>query len=203
MSSDSRARIDGMRLGIAHHLGWAVAVVAADPDHLVVDRRRVELIGPGLPPAPVHHPGGPHDLHRGSARPLGDDELASLVAEVRASVTVASAAALDDLARDLAGKITSISVREMSDDLPSDISVLRRPPLESRVDSYMYCQVLAAVAAARGWDVHRYDARRVESDAADRLGGRADDVLRGPRAALGPPWAKDHRVALAATVLAP
>jgi hypothetical protein len=34
------------------------------------------------------------------------------------------------------------------------------------------------------------------------LGERADEVLRRPRAALGPPWAKDHRVALAATVVA-
>ena len=33
------------------------------------------------------------------------------------------------------------------------------------------------------------------------LGGRADEVLRGPRATLGPPWAKDHRVALAATIV--
>jgi hypothetical protein len=32
-----------MRLGIAHHLGWAVAV-AASADHKVVDRRRIELI---------------------------------------------------------------------------------------------------------------------------------------------------------------
>jgi len=27
-------------------------------------------------------------------------------------------------------------------------------------------------------------------------------VLKGPRGRLGPPWAKDHRVALAATVVA-
>ena len=52
-----------MRLGIAHHLGWATAVTAA-ADHRVVDRRRIELIEPGLPPAPVHHEGGAHELHR-------------------------------------------------------------------------------------------------------------------------------------------
>ncbi len=27
------------------------------------------------------------------------------------------------------------------------------------------------------------------------------DVLDGPRARLGPPWSKDHRVGLAATVM--
>ena len=31
---------------------------------------------------------------------------------------------------------------------------------------------------------------------------RADEVLHGPRTTLGPPWAKDHRMALAATVVA-
>ena len=53
-----------------------------------------------------------------------------------------------------------------------------------------------------GVRVHCYDARHVEAQAGDRLGGRADAVLRGPRATLGPPWTKDHRVALAATVMA-
>ena len=49
----------GVRLGIAHHLGWAVAVTAS-PDYQVVDRRRIELIEPGRPTAPIHHDGGPH-----------------------------------------------------------------------------------------------------------------------------------------------
>ena len=192
-----------MRLGIAHHLGWAVAVTATT-DHDAVDRRRIELIEPGRPPAPVHHVGGPHELHRGPQQ-VGDQELSALITEVRDSVTRASSAALDALVADLADlaePITSISVRDWPDDLPEDVAVLRRPPLESRVDSYMYCQVLAGLAAARGWGVHRYDARTVEADAARRLGDRSDELLRGPRARLGPPWAKDHRVALAATVLA-
>ena len=33
-------------------------------------------------------------------------------------------------------------------------------------------------------------------------GERADEVLFGPRARLGPPWNKDHRMALAATIVA-
>ncbi len=58
------------------------------------------------------------------------------------------------------------------------------------------------LAHARGWEVHCYDAKHIEAQAADLLGERAEEVLRGPRATLGPPWTKDHRVALAATVLA-
>jgi hypothetical protein len=66
----------------------------------------------------------------------------------------------------------------------------------------MYRQVLADAAHARGWAVHLFDARDAESRAAAVLGARAEEVLAGPRTALGPPWAKDHRTALAATVLA-
>lgn len=116
---------DGLRLGIAHHYGWAVAVTAT-ADHEVVDRRRMELLGPGLPATPIHH--------------------------------------------------------------------------ESRADSVMYRQVLADLAAERGWAVHRFDGRTVEADARAFLGDRADEVLLGPRARLGAPWSKDHRIALAATV---
>jgi hypothetical protein len=42
----------------------------------------------------------------------------------------------------------------------------------------------------------------VELQADGILGARAYEVLRGPRATLGPPWTKDHRMALAATIVA-
>ena len=66
----------------------------------------------------------------------------------------------------------------------------------------MYCQVPAEVAAEQGWIVHRFDAKTVEGEAARMLGDRADEVLRGPRTSLGPPWSKDHRIARAATIVA-
>ena len=55
---------------------------------------------------------------------------------------------------------------------------------------------------ARGWEVHLFDAKDVESKATKLLGPRADDVLYGPRKTLGSPWGKDHRMALAATIVA-
>lgn len=189
-----------LRLGIAHHLGWALAVTAT-ADHEVVDRRRIELLEPGLPVAPVHHEGGAHPMHQ-TGPPLDDDALAALVAEVRASAERAAALALDEVAAAVPGPIASLSLRAWSDDLPTDIAQLRLVPHESRADSVMYRQVLADQAEARGWRVHRFDARDVEAEAATLLGDRAHAVLHGPRAALGPPWTKDHRMALAATVVA-
>ena len=189
-----------MHLGIAHHFGWAVAVTAS-ADHTVVDRRRIELIEPGVPAAPIHHEGGTHSLH-GSADPPDDDALASLVADVRASVARATTTALDELASALPGPIVAISLRTWPADFPEDIAVQRRVPYESRADSVMYCRVLDELARARGWAVHFYDPRSVEVEAARWLGERANEVLYGPRETLGPPWSKDHRMALAATIVA-
>jgi hypothetical protein len=180
-----------MRLGIAHHFGWAVAVTAA-ADHRVVDRRRIDLVEPGTPMAPIHHDG----------RSLDDVAAARMVAEVRASARRASAVAFDQLAATLPEPIVSMSLRSWPLDFPTDIAVQRRPPYESRADSIMYRQMLAELAQARGWALHVYDARTVEERAIGVLGNRADEVLHGPRRALGPPWTKDHRTALAATIIA-
>ena len=180
-----------MRLGIADHLGWAVAVTASE-DHAVVDRRRIELVEPGLSAAPIHYE---------SAR-LDVPATAALVAEVRASVARAAAAALDELAAALPAPVVSISLRAWPPDFPADIAVQRRVPYEARADAIMYRQELSELAHARGWAVHLYDAKAVIGQATGLLAERADEVLEGPRAALGPPWTKDHRVALAATIVA-
>lgn len=180
-----------MRVGVAHHFGWSV-VVTADDDHAVVDRRRIELVEPGVATAPIHTDGAG----------LDDEACAALLAEVRASAERATAAALDTLADDVAGPIASLSLRDWPADFPTDLATLRRNPFEAQADSVMYREVLASEAQRRGWQDHRFDAKTVESDAAAVLGTRADDVLYGPRQHLGPPWNKDHRIALAATVLA-
>lgn len=180
-----------MRLGIAHHLGWAVAVTAST-DHVVVDRRRIELIEPGLPTAPIEH----------ASKPLDDAAAAKLVAEVRASALRATSASLDRLSATLPEPIVSMSLRAWPLDFPDDIAVQRRPPYDSRADSVMYCQVLGECAHERGWQVYLFDARAVEAQAARVLGARAGEVLHGPRATLGPPWTKEHRIALASTVVA-
>jgi hypothetical protein len=180
-----------VRLGIADHLGWAIAV-AASADHEVVDRRRIELIEPGMSPAPIHYD---------SAR-LDVAATAALVAEVRASIARATSAALDEIADALPAPVRSISLRAWPHDFPDDIAVQRRAPYEARADAIMYRQELSELAHARDWDVHLYDAKAVIGQATGMLGERADEVLLGPRATMGPPWTKDHRTALAATIVA-
>ena len=180
-----------MRLGIADHLGWAIAVTASG-DHEVVDRRRIALVETGISAAPIHY----------ESRRLDVAATAALVATVRASVVRATSAALDEIATALPRPLLSVSLRAWPFDFPDDIAVQRRAPYEARADAIMYRQELSELARARGWEVHLYDAKAVVGQAVSVLAERADEVLQEPRARMGPPWTKDHRTALAATVVA-
>jgi hypothetical protein len=190
ISAQPRPYRDGVRLGIADHLGWAVAV-AVTASGEVVDRRRIELVEPEMTPAPIHY----------ESRRLDVSGTAALVAKVRASVVRASSAALDEIAAALSAPIVSISLRAWPLDFPDDVAVQRRAPYEARADAIMYRQILSELAHDRDYRLHVYDAKAVEAQAAGILGGRAGEVLHGPRARLGPPWTKDHRIALAATIV--
>ena len=70
--------------GVSDHNGWAVVVCVADGK--VFDRRRIELVEPGLPCMPHHH--------EGQALPIG--EAVALVARVRASAALCAGSALDE-----------------------------------------------------------------------------------------------------------
>jgi len=180
-----------VRLGIADHLGWAIAVTASGDDE-VVDRRRIELVEPGVSAAPIHY----------ESRRLDVAATAALVANVRGSVVRATSAALDELATALPAPVRSISLRAWPLDFPDDIATQRRAPYEARADAIMYRQELSELAHAGGWEVNLYDPKAVLDQAIRLLAERADEVLHGPRATIGPPWTKDHRIALAATILA-
>src|SRR5262245_23080653 len=104
-----------MRVGIADHFGWAVAVTAS-ADHQVVDRRRLELVEPGVCAAPIHYEG--HGLDVAAT--------AALVDEVRASVVRATSSALDELASALPQPVLSISLRAWPAGFPDGIAVQRR-----------------------------------------------------------------------------
>ena len=70
-------------------------------------------------------------------------------------------------------------------------------------DSVMYRSALARSAEAKGWFVHWYSTRRVHADAAKTVGRTSiEDLLENTGSALGPPWHKDHRIAMAAALSA-
>lgn len=174
-----------LRLGIADHYAYA-NIVVADANHDVVHRARIELIEPGVAAAPIHVEGNAYD----------DVACQALLDETRTSIWQCINAAFDDL-----GRVASVHLRSWPLDFPQDLATQRKLPYENWADSIMYRRVIADAANARGWTVHLYDPKSVESEARVLLGARADDIIDGPRQRLGAPWAKDHRMALAATIV--
>lgn len=156
-----------MRLGLAHHFGWAITVTA-DDDHTVIDRRRIELIEPGLPAAPIHHLGGPHEMHL-DGPPIDDDALADLVARVRASVVRAASASLDR-ARPTC-RHRSPRCRCAPHHAGCRPAHRRAAPTAAREPSRRAGSVSTfsprSLMSRCGWEVHRFDATRVEQAAAD------------------------------------
>jgi hypothetical protein len=66
----------------------------------------------------------------------------------------------------------------------------------------MYRQALASAAEARGWPVRWYDAKKVLGAASRAL--RVENLeahFLQVRRAVGPPWNKDHKLAMAAAIV--
>jgi hypothetical protein len=66
----------------------------------------------------------------------------------------------------------------------------------------MYRKALASAAEPRGWPVHWYDAKSVLCAASQVLRvENLDAHFLRVRSAVGPPWDKDHKLAMAAAIV--
>lgn len=183
-------------LGIAEHNGWAEFVVVGPRGSapLVLDRRRVELVAPGLPRNPYHH--------QALELPLADAE--ELVARVRRSVAECTRAALSDVQSRLS--VTAVTIQDSPfDRLPDSLAeVLDSWNLTCAADGMMYREALADTAAGLGMELNRYPRKSDPiQQAADALGvgrERVASLLAELGRPLGTPWRKEHRLAAAAAL---
>src|SRR4051812_33101192 len=92
-------------IGIADHNGWAVLVstAALNGEPAVADRRRVDLVEPGVPSQPYHH----------ETLALRDVEAEQLVGEVKRSIAACTDLAFDRVAAELEPqyRICAIAIR--------------------------------------------------------------------------------------------
>lgn len=188
----ARTPKDAATVGASDHCGWAV-LVTVDRAGALIDRRRVELVDQALPKLPHHH----------DCQGLPVDEAVALIECVTRSADAHAKVCLEALAASLPKTITAIAIRACPPLPPTIAERISNYRAQNVADTVMYREALARAAAARGWSVDWYDARRVLADAATALGrGTIDDLLARTGAALGPPWQKDHRVAMAAAIAA-
>ncbi|MGE0403397.1 MAG: hypothetical protein AB7T06_42210 [Kofleriaceae bacterium] len=169
-------------VGVSDHGGWAVLVAVSGG--ALVDRRRVTLVGEGLPAIP----------HHTEAQLLPLDEGMALVERVRVSAEKCSLAALKELAGDV--KISTIALR-VCPELPATIEErITDYWAQNNADWIMYRQALAKAARELGWRIAWFDAKKVLSAPG------VDKVVRETGKKLGPPWNADHRLAMAAAITA-
>lgn len=181
---------NGGIIGVSDHGGWAVLVTVAR-DGTLLDRRRVELVDKGLPKLPHHS--------EGQGLPL--DEAVDLVERVRVSAEKHAVLALDAVAMAMP-RILGVALRKCQP-LPSTVAErVKDYRAQNVADWVMYRKTLASAAEARGWPVHWYDAKKVLDAASQALRvENLDAHFLGVRKAFGPPWDKDHKLAMAAAIV--
>lgn len=187
-----RAEPKATVVGVADHAGWAV-LVTVTVDATLLDRRRIELLDDGLPKLPHHH----------ECQGLPLEKAVELIERVRSSAERHARAGLEALAGEVAQEIVGIALR-VCPQLPETVAErITNYRAQNVADTVMYRHALADAANARGWFVHWYDTKRVFAAAARALHRASiEDLIEETGAALGPPWQKDHRMAMAAAIAA-
>jgi hypothetical protein len=180
---------DGGVIGVSDHGGWAVLVTAAR-DGTLLDRRRVELVDEGLPKLPHHHEG----------QGLPCDQAVELVERVRASAERHAVLALDAVTIAVP-RILGVALRECPQLPPTIAERIKDYRAQNVADWVMYRKALASAAEARGWPVHWCDAKSVLGAASQALGVDFEAHFLQVRRAIGPPWNKDHKLAMAAAIV--
>ena len=110
---------------------------------------------------------------------------------------------LDAVAMTVPGRILGVALRQCPGLPPTIAERIKDYRAQNVADSVMYRKALAAAAEARGWAVHWYDAKKVFAAASEAL--RIEDLdahFLQLRRSIGPPWGKDHKVAMAAAIVA-
>ena len=162
-------------------------------DGTLLDRRRVELVDENLPKIPHHSEG----------QRLPIDEAVALVERVRASAERHAKLVLAAVAAAVPGRIRGIALRQCPALPPTIAERIKDYRAQNVADWVMYRKALAAAAEARGWAVHWYDAKKVFDAASEALGiANLDAHFLQLRRSIGPPWTKDHKLAMAAAIVA-
>ena len=178
-------------IGVSDHGGWAVLVTVA-LDGTLLDRRRVELVGEGLPKIP----------HHSECQRLPLDEAVELVERVRVSAERHAALAFDAVTTSVP-HILGVALRKCSQLPPTIAERIKDYHAQNNADWVMYRKALASAAEARGWPVHWYEAKTVLETARQALHvENLDAHFLQVRRAVGPPWNMDHKLAMAAAIVA-
>jgi hypothetical protein len=186
-------------VSVADHTGWAhlVCVSAHGNVPVVVERRRVALIEPGLPTMPYEH----------DTTAMPEDEANAVIARLRRSIAARTSEALRRVVDELAPAhaAVALAIREPPvDDLPATVAAVRVSyRLRNAADGMLYHLAICHAARQLHLDVQMCRRGQEAARIARHLGVAPDVVeefvSRTGRPA-GPPWTLEHRRAYAAGI---
>jgi hypothetical protein len=164
----------------------------------LLDRRRVSLLDPGLPPSPYHH----------DSRHLSPHESEQRILEVTTSANQSAAMALSTLVADLApARCGGLAIRVPPlPHLPATAAeALGDTRVLNRADGMIYHHALTRAAAQLHLNVTWFEKDTVLALAAQGRGTTALELgrrLKALRTIHGPPWRNGHVLAAAGAILA-
>ena len=188
-------------LGIDDHNGWAnlVSVCMEFGSPKVVDNRWVSLLDEGIPSQPYHH----------ETLDMEEEEAEALISQVKQSAQKCALAELKRLITDIDGNF-------ILDTIAMRTAPLQKLPLSVReahvtrsimfsADGMIYNQMMVNAASKLGLGVHRYDRKKIITQAAIAM--HVDDeefenVLATIGKKHGTAWRKEHQIACAGAILA-
>lgn len=188
-------------VSVAEHTGWAhlVCVAAHGRVPVVIERRRVTLIDPGLPTQPYEH----------DTMAMREDEAEDLIARIQKSVSACTVRALERLVGELSpvSPVVALAIREPPfPSIPASVAAVHASyQLRCSADGMMYQQAICRAASRLRLDVQVCKRGEESTRAAEQLGvtpGDVEDFVARSGRPAGPPWTEEHRRAFAAGIAA-
>jgi hypothetical protein len=188
-------------VSVAEHTGWAhlVCVAASGLVPVVIARRRVTLIDPGLPTMPYEH----------ESVGMKEAEANALIARVRRSIAARTTLALQRVVTELSPTYAAVALairKPPFPELPGTVrAVWKSYRLQCAADGMLYQLAICHAARQLGLEVQSCRRGAEAEWAAQSLSvtpGEVEEFVTGRGRPAGPPWTQDHRRAYAAGIAA-
>ena len=188
-------------VSVAEHAGWAHVICVAAPGlvPVVIARRRVTLIDPGLPTMPYEH----------ESVGMKEAEANALIARVRRSIAARTTLALERVVAELSPTYAAVTLairKPPFPELPGTVrAVLKSYSLKCAADGMLYQLAICDAARQLGLEVQLCRRGDEAARAAQRLSvtpAEVEEFVTGRGRPAGPPWTQEHRRAYAAGIAA-
>lgn len=188
-------------VSVAEHAGWAhlICVAASGLVPVVIARRRVTLIDPGLPKMPYEH----------ESVGMKEDEANALIARVRRSIAARTTLALQRVVTELSPTYAAVALairKPPFPELPGTVPAVRQSyRLQCAADGMLYQLAICHAARQLGLEVQlcrRGDETARAAQSLSVMPGEVEEFVTGSGRPAGPPWTQEHRRAYAAGIAA-